>query len=499
MADIYSPKKRSEIMGRVRATGTKPELLVRKVAHRMGYRFRLHSENLPGKPDLVFSGRRKVIFVHGCFWHGHRHCPKAKRPTTNGTFWERKLSRNVERDQQNLDSLKEAGWEVLIIWECETRNHDRVAARIRRFLEGGLAEENKSLSVKVFDFFSGCGGASCGFRDAGMDIVFALDCDPDSQRTFQINFPSVHFELADIRKTQVDQIRALVEAQRPNPILFCGCAPCQPFTKQNTTRPSRDKDDRVPLLSHFARLIEGCQPDIVFVENVPGLQKLDHHTEPFGGFLQSLQTAGYHFDYKPVRLMKYGVPQSRHRLVLLASHKRHGPISLPPETNGPETENPQYETVRDWIADLPPIQAGEEHASIPNHRAARLSELNLERIQATPEGGGHGDWPRRLRLECHEKIKGYSDVYGRMFWNRPASALTTRCISYSNGRFGHPEQDRAISIREAASLQTFPRNFRFAGSMGSMARQIGNALPVRLATIVGQHVIGHLHKTGALA
>ncbi len=353
------------------------------------------------------------------------------------------------------------------------------------------------MNVKVFDFFSGCGGASCGFRDAGMDIVFALDFDPDSQRTFQINFPSVHFELADIRKTSVRHIRSLVAAQRPNPILFCGCAPCQPFTKQNTTHPAPERDDRVPLLFHFARLVEGCKPDIVFVENVPGLQKLDRRTQPFGGFLQSLKTSGYQFAHKPVSLMKYGVPQSRCRLVLLASH--HGPIELPPETNGPGATNRRYETVRNWIEDLPHITAGEEHVTVPNHHAAALSERNLERVRATPEGGSHRDWPKRLRLDCHEKVTGYSDVYGRMSWDRPASGLTTRCISYSNGRFGHPEQDRAISVREAACLQTFPRDFIFEGSLASMARQIGNAVPVRLARIIGRHVTEHLKEVLARA
>ena len=358
-----------------------------------------------------------------------------------------------------------------------------------------MPRESESMNVKVFDFFSGCGGASCGFRDAGMDIVFALDCDPDSQRTFQINFPSVHFELADIRETSVSHVRSLVAAQRPIPILFCGCAPCQPFTKQNTMRPVREKDDRVPLLYHFANLVNDCKPDIVFVENVPGLQKLNHHTQPFGGFLQSLKNAGYYIAYKRVSLMKYGVPQSRCRLVLLAS--LHGPIELPPETNGPETTNLNYETVRNWIEDFPPIAAGEEDATVPNHRAAGLSKHNMERVRATPEGGGHGDWPKRLRLECHKKTPGYSDVYGRMSWDRPASGLTTRCISYSNGRFGHPEQDRAISVREAACLQTFPHDFLFEGSLTSMARQIGNAVPVRLAKIIGQHVTEHLKEIRA--
>ena len=352
--------------------------------------------------------------------------------------------------------------------------------------------ESESLNIKVFDFFSGCGGASCGFRDAGMDIVFALDWDPDSKRTFQLNFPSAHFELADIRETSVKQIMSLVSAQRPNPILFSGCAPCQPFTKQNTTRPAHDKDERLPLLSYFANFVESCRPDMVFVENVPGLQKFDRSSQPFGEFVQRLEAAGYKIAYKPVSLMKYGVPQSRRRLILLAS--RLGPVELPPETNGPGKTILTYETVREWISDLPPIAAGAEHDKVLNHRAAGLSEKNLERVRATPEGGGHGDWPEQLRLPCHKKTKGYSDVYGRMSWDRPASGLTTRCISYSNGRFGHPEQDRAISVREAACLQTFPRNFSFEGGLVSMARQIGNAVPVRLAKIVGQHMIEHLRE-----
>ena len=136
MTDIYSPAKRSEVMGRVRATGTKPELAVRQVAHGMGYRFRLHGDRLPGKPDLVFTRHRKVIFVHGCFWHGHDGCSKATIPVTNHQFWKRKLARNRERDCENMEALGAAGWRVLVIWECETKNRDRLADLIRDFLEG---------------------------------------------------------------------------------------------------------------------------------------------------------------------------------------------------------------------------------------------------------------------------------------------------------------------------------------------------------------------------
>ena len=352
-----------------------------------------------------------------------------------------------------------------------------------------------SLNVKVFDFFSGCGGASCGFRAAGMEIVYALDRDADSESTFRKNFPSSSFYRTDIRDASVDEVRRLANDRKPAPILFCGCAPCQPFTQQNTTQPAPDEDDRVPLLSEFARFIKACEPDVVFVENVPGLQRLNDGTQPFTGFLETLSASGYHPpSYGVVPLREYGVPQSRRRLVLLAS--RHGPIGLPPATHGPGTETPQYTTVRDWIGDLPAIAAGESHPQVANHQAAHLSMLNLERIRATPEGGGHRCWPKRLRLPCHEKSGGYSDVYGRMSWDQPASGLTTRCTSYSNGRFGHPDQDRAISIREAASLQTFPAEFEFAGGFGSMARQIGNAVPVRVAEVMGRHVNRHLNEVG---
>ena len=346
------------------------------------------------------------------------------------------------------------------------------------------------MTVRVYDFFAGCGGASCGFRAAGMEISLALDHDRDAKASFESNFPEAHFEFLDIRDVDVDAIRRRVESESTSPVLFSGCAPCQPFTKQNTKRPTLDQDERAPLLADFARLVEGCRPDLVFVENVPGLQKLDSDSQPFGGFLSRLDAASYKVEYRAVRLARYGVPQSRRRLVLVAS--RHGAIPLPDETHGPGTPNEPYATVRDWISHLPPIGAGEEHAEVPNHKAANLSELNLERVKVTPEGGGHGDWPKHLGLDCHRSFAGYSDVYGRMSWDAPASGLTTRCISYSNGRFGHPEQDRAISVREAACLQTFPESFVFKGSMASMARQIGNAVPVRLAMLIGQRFIEHL-------
>ena len=354
-------------------------------------------------------------------------------------------------------------------------------------------QEGLAMRIHVCDFFAGAGGASRGFQDAGMEIALALDRDPDAGRTFQTNFPAATFISANIEEISVGSIAEQVKKIRPNPVLFCGCAPCQPFTHQNTSRPSERDDGRVPLLDIFGRFVERCLPDLVFVENVPGIQHCDRHRGPLGRFLQRLEDCDYQHTEEPVVLAKYGVPQSRSRFVLLAS--RHGPIGLPPATHGPGVSQPDYLTVRDAIHDLPPIVAGEQHPADPCHRAAGLSPLNLRRIRKTPEGGGHSNWPDPLRLDCHRR-GGFTDVYGRMAWDRPASCLTTKCHSLSNGRYGHPEQDRAISIREAARLQTFPDGFAFSGTLTSMARQIGNAVPARFTRLVGGHMLQHLIQHG---
>lgn len=346
------------------------------------------------------------------------------------------------------------------------------------------------MPIKVFDFFSGAGGGTKGFQNAGMEVVFATDNDPDAAKTFEANFPNAVFLQKDIAVLSIDELQSLISASPRAPILFSACAPCQPFTKQNTQR--KTDDARKKLLHEFCRFVDAYHPDLIFVENVPGLQKLDDVNGPFITLLESLDKAGYHHIHKIVSAKDYGVPQKRRRLILLASLL--GPISFPAKTHGPNTDHLEYSTVREWIEDLPPIGAGECNFSVPNHRAATLSPLNLRRIKTTPEGGSRRDWPTDLHLYCHTgDYRGHSDVYGRMSWDKAASGLTTRCISLSNGRFGHPEQDRAISIREAACLQTFPRDFIFHGNLNSMARQIGNALPVLLAERFGHHFKDHVN------
>lgn len=330
--------------------------------------------------------------------------------------------------------------------------------------------------VEVFDFFSGCGGTSLGFQNSGFDIIGGLDLDKDSAETFKINFPKSIFIKEDIRKVNPEDLSNILSKNRSVPLMFCACAPCQPFTGQRSLR--RDNDSRITLLSEFERFIEYWMPEFIFLENVPGLQNINKSGKIIKSFINLIEAFNYNFDTAVVTASDIGVPQIRKRFILTASLNGN---KVKPIHEVIEKYRQSPTTVRDWIADLPPIKAGDSDTSIPNHISARLSKQNLIRIQHTPEGGDRRNWPEELRLGCHKNYYGHTDVYGRMKWDEPASTLTTRCISYSNGRFGHPEQNRAISVREAARLQTFPDDFIFNGTLSSCARQVGNAVPPLMA------------------
>jgi DNA (cytosine-5)-methyltransferase 1 len=341
--------------------------------------------------------------------------------------------------------------------------------------------------IKIFDFFSGCGGTSRGFADAGMEVVFGTDIDPDAGASFQSNFPDATFISADIRNVAVGVLAPLIQSNKFQ-TLFCGCAPCQPFSKQSRTKPR--SDPRRNLLGEFTRFVAAWLPDYVFVENVPGMQRVTSAEGPLFDFTNALAELGYHFVAKVLPALWFGVPQRRDRLMVLAS--RHGEVDLPNASHG--FDGQPVSTLRDWIEGLSELEAGETDPIDPDHRAAKLSPINLARITATPEGGSRDSWPDHLWLNCHLKHDGHTDVYGRLAWDKPAAGLTTRCISYSNGRFGHPVQNRALSVREAACIQTFPRDYRFSGSMASKARQIGNAVPPLMARKVGESLLAHAQR-----
>ena len=345
--------------------------------------------------------------------------------------------------------------------------------------------------IGCVDFFSGCGGTSAGFLRAGIDILVGIDNDTDAATTYKSNFPGATFLECDVRDLNPEDLSPLIETCSDDLLLFSACAPCQPFTKHR--RLAEDPNSESNLLTEFLRFVDEFKPDLLFLENVPGIAKAKRSLGPFDDLIGALDKWKYWREFNEFDCWEFGVPQKRRRFVLIAS--RLGPISFPRSTHGPGTNNLSFSTVREWIADLPRIDAGQEHHLVANHRAATLSNLNLERMKATPEGGSRLDWPEDLELECHRGgFRGYSDVYGRLRWDAPASALTTRCISLSNGRYGHPNQNRAISAREAACLQTFPRDFEFFGSLNSVARQIGNAVPVLVSQKFGENFLNHVRS-----
>ncbi len=352
--------------------------------------------------------------------------------------------------------------------------------------------------IRVYDFFSGCGGTSVGFCQSGIRHALAVDSCPDAICTFQKNFPGVPVINEPIETIDVKRIEAHY-SKGAEVKLFCGCAPCQPFTKQKTnTKKETSTDERRGLLTYFSAIVHTCLPELVFIENVPGLQNVSlEDGGPFPAFVDQLRHDDYSLAVGVIAAQDFGTAQVRRRLVLAAS--RLGEITLPEPTHGPKRAE-AYVTVRDAIESLPPVEQGTEHPDkrkYPNHRAAGLSALNLERIRHTG-ANGRRDWPAGILPNCYAKEKngerydGHSDCYTRLAWDEPAPGLTTRCISYSNGRFGHPEQDRAITIREAARLQGFPNSFVFTGSLASMARQIGNAVPVPVAKAFGRHFVKHV-------
>lgn len=342
--------------------------------------------------------------------------------------------------------------------------------------------------ISAVDIFCGAGGLTHGLLRAGVRVEAGIDIDTHAEHAYAVNNGGAKFLAWDVGRKNCPSIAQLFSPGKYR--LLAGCAPCQPFSKlTNGIERHRSWD----LLRNFARFTEGIGPELVTMENVPELAQRGHAVFDF--FLKALERGGYHYDWKVVNCSDYGAPQSRRRLVLLAS--RLGPISIP---TGKHAVPSKWRTVRDAIGGLPPVAAGEQDANDLLHLAPQLSPLNLRRIRATPkDGGDRADWSQDLVLECHRRKTGarYPSIYGRMWWDRPAPTMTTLCNGIGNGRFGHPQQDRAITLREAALLQTFPRRYEFWPSgkklnRRAVARMIGNAVPPALAKALGEEMLAHV-------
>jgi len=342
--------------------------------------------------------------------------------------------------------------------------------------------------MACIDLFCGVGGLSHGLMRSGINVVAGVDVDPACRFPYEENNGRAVFLHRDIGILTGDDLAKFYPEGSPR--ILAGCAPCQPFSSYSQGRDAR-KDGKWGLLNHFGRLVEESQPHIVTMENVP---QLPRH-EVLVDFLGTLKRLNYRVSYGVLKCALFGVPQRRERFVLLAS--RLGEIELP------KSNSNQIATVREAIGCLTKISAGESDPEDRLHAASWLSPLNKKRIRHSSPGGSWRDWPDQLVAACHKKQSGktYPSVYGRMEWDKPAPTITTLCYGYGNGRFGHPEQDRAISLREASILQSFPLNYQFVEKdapveFRTIGRLIGNAVRPLLAKGIGTAIVKHLSEHG---
>ena len=317
----------------------------------------------------------------------------------------------------------------------------------------------------AIDLFCGCGGTTQGLKDAQFTVIGAVDINPLSIETYKLNHPQVQVWESDIRQLEVGEVKKQLVLEAGQLDLLAGCPPCQGFSAMRTLNGARQiQDSRNDLVFDFIRFVRELQPKAILMENVPGLAK----DKRLKVVCEALEALGYYIKFELLDAANYGVPQRRRRVIIFGC--KFGQIEFPPQIN-------QRLTVREAIAHLPePGQTGDSLHDLLAKHCDRI--MNLIR-QIPKNGGGRVSLPPEMELKCHRNFGGFRDVYGRMTWDQVAPTITCGCINPSKGRFLHPQQDRAITLREAALLQTFPKSYQFSLRRGRypVGELIGNALP----------------------
>lgn len=415
------------------------------------------------------------------------------------------ISQQRTKSKANLDAVREtlAGRAA----ECGLDGGAREAARaigekvaldLNAYWRLGRSEEGP---VDVIDMFSGCGGMSAGFvaangAIASYRLAMAVDIAERANQTYERNLGLSPLNedigaLAD-NPARLDALVAKSRRRPGHPLVLIGCAPCQGFSSHRNA--AGEADGRNNLFTQFAKIAAHLEPDAVVVENVPELL-----TDRYWDYIEEakaiLAARGYHVHVGVHNMAEFGVPQERFRALMLAMKK---PFAAPATL----LDRSSFKTVRDAIGNLPPIVAGEVHPEDPMHYTAGHRESTMETIRAVPKDGGSrpaGVGPECLRrVEERQGRAAYEDVYGRLWWSRPSITITAYARNPASGRYLHPEQDRALSVREAALLQGFPRDFWFAGSLDERFRQIGNAVPPTFGAYLALHVLGELLASEAV-
>lgn len=348
------------------------------------------------------------------------------------------------------------------------------------------------MKYTCIDSFCGAGGLGLGLERAGFDILLSFDIDQKCIDTIHNNqkyfdHPAEAVDIADMLGGKLLQKCGL---ERGELFLLAGGPPCQGFSIQ---RRGEDVDERNDLVLKYGQLIDELYPRYFVMENVTGIAGKRGKTI-LQQLIERVEEIGYTVHVDLLDAQDYGVPQRRKRYIIVGERKDMGIHYEYPKATG------EHRTVRDTIGMLPePPADGTDHPEISLHRRDRLSKLNLQRIQAIKEGQGRDDLPENLLADCHKidsSVIGFRSVYGRMAWDDVAPTITARFDSFTRGKFGHPVQDRSISLREGALLQTFPMDFVFTGNKVDVARQIGNAVPPKMAECIGKSIMDCYKKVG---
>ncbi|WP_343893881.1 DNA mismatch endonuclease Vsr [Craurococcus roseus] len=531
MPDV--PGTRRKMMSAVRGKDTGPEMLVRRIVHGLGYRYRLHRRDLPGRPDLAFGPRRKAIEVRGCFWHRHPGCARASLPSTRRDWWREKLDGNAARDARNLAAIERMGWEVLVLWECELTDTRALSGRVRDFLGppargvsgatphetgkpgsrpvcygpgmAGANPEHEAAAAEaeprvVVDLFSCGGGMSAGFAERpGWRLAAAVDLEvakPSGKAAGETGCNDIYEANHGIRPISADlavmEPAALLEAaglRRGETGCLISCAPCTDFSRANPDNHMADRD-RNTLVGRSGDFAAALDPASFVMENARELIT-GNHPQHFRGLRERLVGSGYDVRADVHFLSRFGLPQVRERALIVAS--RVGPArTLEDLWDGWEV-TPEAVTVRSALSRLDEWLV--EHPDDPDGSAVPgMREDVLARLAATPADGGgwvdvardpetrHLCTPDCLRRWEIRDLGSHPDVYGRMWWDRPAPTIKRECAHVGNGRYAHPERNRLLTVREMATLQGFPFTYRFpTKSVANRYRAIGDAVPPLVA------------------
>lgn len=345
---------------------------------------------------------------------------------------------------------------------------------------------NKQL--KAVDFFCGGGGMSYGMQQAGINVLAGIDNDIRCKETYEANIQNAKFLKVDVFDLKEQKLqKELGLKRRDKNLILIGCSPCQYWSIINTDKTKSEKSKN--LLVEFRRFVEYFRPGYVIVENVPGVLRKKKESG-LQDFIEWLKENSYYVHFDIHNTNDYGVPQNRHRFTLVANRVNKRKVFPEPDKN-------KKLKVRDFLGvenGFPKIPAGNIDETSFMHSVPNLEEITLERIKRVKKDGGNRmdfAYDKKLQLNCFKnKDNSFKDTFGRLWWDKPSPTITTKFYSVSNGRFVHPEEDRALSLREGATLQSFPRDYKFFGtSIESIARIIGNAVPPEYAKRIGTAII----------